>query len=84
MALIILIAIGTSIFVITVNYIVCDKLKIQKTIGTLGMLVVSSIILWAIGLIPYVGSIIEIVAVLLGLGIIVSSIVLKDKKLETE
>ena len=84
MALIILIAIGTSIFVITVNYIVCDKLKVQKTMGTLGMLVASSIILWAIGLIPFVGSIIEIIAVLLGLGIIVSSIVLKDKKLETE
>ena len=48
------------------------------------MLVASSIILWAIGLIPFVGSIIEIIAVLLGLGIIVSSIVLKDKKLETE
>ncbi len=84
MALIILIAIGTSIFVITVNYIVCDKLKVQKTMGTLGMLVASSIILWAIGLIPFVGSIVEIIAVLLGLGIIVSSIVLKDKKLETE
>lgn len=82
--LILLMAIGTSIFVIAVNYIVCDKLKVQKTMGILGMLVASSIVLWAIGLIPVVGSIIEIIAVLLGLGIVISSIVLKDKKQETE
>lgn len=84
MGLVLLMAIGTSIFVIAVNYIVCDKLKVQKTMGILGMLVASSIVLWAIGLIPVVGSIIEIVAVLLGLGIVISSIVLKDKKQETE
>lgn len=84
MGLVLLMAIGTSIFVIAVNYIVCDKLKVQKTMGILGMLVASSIVLWAIGLIPVVGSIIEIIAVLLGLGIVISSIVLKDKKQETE
>ncbi len=86
MALILLMAIGTSIFVITVNYIVCDKLKLEKTIQILGMLVASSVVLWLIGLIPVLGSIIEIIAVLLGLGIVVSNIVLKDKeqKVETE
>lgn len=84
MALILLMAIGTSIFVITVNYIVCDKLKIEKTIGILGMLVASSVVLWLIGLIPVLGSIIKIIAVLLGMGLVLYSIVLKDKKQKVE
>lgn len=77
--LIILMAISTSIFVITINNVICDKLKIQKTIGVFGMLVVSSIVLWLIGLIPYIGSIVGFVSVILGLGIIISSLVLKEK-----
>lgn len=77
--LIILMAISTSIFVITINNVICDKLKIQKTIGVFGMLVVSSIVLWLIGLIPYIGSIVGFVSVILGLGIIISSLILKEK-----
>lgn len=79
-----LIAISKSIFIITLNNIICNKLKIQKTIGIFGMLIVSSIVLWLINLIPYVGSIIGIVTVILGLGIIISSLVLKEKVEKTE
>lgn len=77
--LFVLIAISTSIFVITLNGVICDKLKIQKTIGILGMLIISAIVLWLISLIPYIGSIVGVVAVILGLGIVISSIVLKEK-----
>lgn len=75
-----LMAISTSIFAITLNTIICDKLKIEKTIGIFGMLIVTSIVLWLIGLIPYIGSILGMIVVVLGLGIAVSSLVLRKKE----
>ena len=45
-----------------------------------GILVLSSLILWAINLIPFVGSLVGFVANVLGLGMIVSNIVLKEKE----
>lgn len=72
-----LVAISTSIFIITLNQIICEKLKIEKTIGIFGMLVVCSIALWLIGLIPFVGPILGLIVVILGLGIVTSSLVLK-------
>lgn len=80
--LFILMGISTSIFVITINKIICDKLKIQKNITTFGILIITSIVLWLIGLIPYVGSIIGIACMIVGLGIIVSNLILKEKKEE--
>lgn len=79
-----LMIISTSIFVIAINNVICDKLKIQKTIGVFGMLIVSAIVLWLISLIPYIGSMIGIVAIILGLGIAISSLVLKEKNKTTE
>ncbi len=75
-----LIIASKSIFVIVANKLICNKLKIEKTIGIFGILIVSSIVVWALGLIPYVGTLISIIAVVLGLGALVASIVLKDKK----
>lgn len=72
-------AISTSVFVISANNVICNKLKIQKKIGTFGMLILSAIVLWAVSLIPYVGSIIGFIMAILGFGIIVSSLVLKEK-----
>lgn len=83
-ALFVLMTISTSIFIITINHIICNKLKIQKTTGIFGMLVVCSIVLWLIGLIPFVGSFANIIAVILGLGIIVCSLVLKEKVKDTK
>lgn len=77
--LVILMGISTSIFVIMVNTMICHQLKIEKTIGILGMLVVSSIVLWLVSLIPFIGSLIGFIAVILGLGSIVSSLILKEK-----
>ncbi len=72
--------ISTSIFIIALNKLICNKLKIQKTMGIFGMLILSSFVLWLIGLIPYVGVLEGIIAVILGLGIIVCSLVLKEDK----
>lgn len=75
-----LMAISTSIFIITINTIICNKLKIQKTIGIFGILIASTVVLWLISLIPYVGLIISFITVILGLGIVLSSLILKEKK----
>ena len=65
------IALSVSILVIAINNIICEKLKITKNIGRFGLLIVTGIVFWAIGLIPYVGTIIDIIAIILGLGLIV-------------
>lgn len=77
--LIALMFISTSIFVITINNIICRRLNIKKTSIIFGMLVASSIILWLINLIPFVGSFVELASMVLGLGIIICSFVLKEK-----
>ena len=77
-----LIAISTSIFIIAINNLVCNKLKIEKTIGNFGMLIVTAAVLWVIGLIPYVGTIVGIIAVIMGLGIIAYNLIKKEKKQE--
>lgn len=77
-----LIAISTSIFIIAINNLICNKLKIEKTIGNFGMLIVTAAVLWVIGLIPYVGTIVGIIAVIMGLGIIAYNLIKKEKKQE--
>lgn len=84
MILFTLITISTSIFAITLNTIICNRLKIEKTLAIFGMLVATSIVLWLIGLIPIIGFLLGLIVVVLGLGIIISSIVLKEKEEITE
>lgn len=80
-----LMLISTSIFVITANNLVCKKLKIEKTIGNFGMLVICAIVLWALTLIPYAGAVISLIAGVLGLGIVVYSLVFRgEKKVKAE
>lgn len=79
-SLFILIGISSSMFITAINNIICNKLKIQKTIGIFGMLILSSIVLWLIALIPVVGTLVTFAAVIIGLGIITSNILLKDKE----
>lgn len=80
--LFLLMGISTSIFIIAINNLICNKLKIQKTIGNFGMLIVTSIILWAISLIPYVGGIVGIIAIIIGMGIIIYNLIIKEKELK--
>ena len=77
--LIVLMMLSTSIFIITITNVICEKLKIEKTGRTFSILVMTTIALWILNLIPFVNSLVGFVATVLGLGIVVSSIVLKDK-----
>ena len=43
------------------------------------MLIVTAAVLWLIGLIPYVGSIVGIIAVIIGLGILVYHLIKREK-----
>lgn len=79
--LFLLIAISSSISVIGINNIICNKFKMEKTIVKFGILVASSIVIWLLTLIPYVGSLISFILTILGLGIIIISIIpIKAKK----
>lgn len=80
--LFVLLVISSSMFVITLNTMICNKLKIEKNIGIFGLLVLCSIVLWLIGLIPYVGSIINGIVILFGIGITISSLLLKEKDVQ--
>ena len=75
----ILIGLSTSIFIIAINNLICNKLKIKKNIGNFGMLIVTAAVLWLIGLIPVVGTIVGIIAIIIGLGILVYYLIKKEK-----
>ena len=78
-------AISSSIFVIAVNNIICNKLKVEKTIGKFGILIITAAVLWLIALIPFVGRIISTIAAILGLGILINAILPHNRNiLETD
>lgn len=80
----IFIGLGTSFFIILVNNLICNKLNITKNIKVFGMLVATSIVLWLIGLIPYVGTVIGLIGVIIGIGVITSSILPRKKLVENK
>lgn len=75
-----LIAISTSIFIIAINNIACNKLKVQKNIGKLGILIASTAVIWLISLIPFVGSVVSFITIIIGLGIVIYSLPFKKEK----
>lgn len=81
---IILLVLSKSIFVITANNILCSKLKINKNIGILGMLIISGIVVWALCLIPYVGGWISFITIIIGLGILFANLFPKKNNEELE
>ena len=78
--LFLLVMIGSPIFVITINKLICNKLKIEKNIGVFGLLIVSSLIFWLLGLIPILGTLIIYIAAILGTGTIVANLLPKKEK----
>ena len=76
--------ISSAIFVIGINNLICQKLKVEKKIGTFGMLILSSALLWLIKLIPYVGSIVSLIISIIGLGMVIISIIPARKKSKSE
>ena len=79
-----LLMISSAIFVIGINNLICQKLKVEKKIGTFGMLILSSALLWLIKLIPYVGSIVSLIVSIIGLGMVIISIIPARKKSKSE
>lgn len=80
----ILLTLSSSIFAIGVANCVAKKFKVTKAMGILGILILSSAILWLLKLIPIVGRIFSVVYVVLGLGIILTSILFKNSKTNIE
>lgn len=74
-------AISSSIFVIAVNNIICNKLNVEKTIVKLGFLIITGAVLWLIALIPFVGRVISTIAAILGLGILINAILPHNRNL---
>lgn len=77
--------ISSSVFVIAVNNWIAQKLKFDKAFKTFGLLIVTSIIAWALTFVPVAGGIFALIYVLTGFGIIIRNIISKkDKKIEIE
>ena len=77
---IILLCVSKTFFTIAINKLVCTKLKIEKTVANFGMLLVSSIVVWAVGLIPYVGFILSFFMVWIGLGVVLTYVIPSHSK----
>ena len=75
-------ALSKALFTIIANKYICSKLKIDKNIGILGMLVVSGIVVWALTQIPYLGGIVSFLALIFGLGVLVKTILPSKAKTE--
>lgn len=78
----ILLFISTSVTIININTGICNKLKINQNLYTLGFLIVTTIIFWLLTLIPYLGFVISLLAVIWGIGSISYALLLKDSSNE--
>ena len=78
----ILFFISTSVAIIDINTMICNKLKITQNLYTLGFLIVTTIIFWLLTLIPYVGMVISLIAIIWGIGTISYNILIKENSNE--
>ena len=78
--LMLLLGIGLPVFTIALSKFICKKLKNEKVLITLGVLILTSIVIWLTTLIPFAGIIINLVIKLIGLGIIVNYVLQSRKK----
>ena len=77
----ILIALSTSIFVITLSRLVADKLNLSNKWLKLAIVAAGALVIYLLKLIPYVGGIVSLVCIVLGLGVLVKGF-LPNKKQE--
>ena len=75
----ILFFISTSVAIININTMICNKLKITQNLYKLGFLIVTTIVFWLLTLIPYAGMVISLIAIIWGIGSISYSILIKEK-----
>ena len=74
----ILFFISTSVAIIDINTMICNKLKITQNLYTLGFLIVTTIVFWLLTLIPYVSMVISLIAIIWGIGTISYNILIKE------
>lgn len=75
----ILFFISTSVAIININTIICNKLKITQNLYKLGFLIVTTVVFWLLTLIPYAGMVISFMAMIWGIGSASYSILIKEK-----
>lgn len=78
----VLLMISNSTFVIAINNLVCKKFNISKNTTTFGVLIITSAVIWLLELIPVVGSILNFVIMIIGLGILVTAIIPEKEKIK--
>lgn len=78
----ILFFISTSVAIININTTICNKLKITQNLYKLGFLIVTTIVFWLLTLIPYVGMVISLIAIIWGIGTISYNILIKENSNE--
>ena len=71
---------GSAIFVISLANLFANKLKVENKVGTLGILIITSAVIWLICLIPFVGNILSLIVSILGIGILVNNILPSTRK----
>ena len=76
----VLLMISNLTFVIAINNLVCKKFNISKNTTTFGVLIITSAVIWLLELIPVVGSILNFVIMIIGLGILVTAIIPEKEK----
>ncbi len=78
--LIIAFAISKVIFIIAINNLICEKLKIEKNFPKFYILALSAIVFCLIALIPYIGGLVKLVAGIIGIGILFINLIPLGKK----
>ena len=71
---------GSSVFAISLANLFANKLKVENKVGTLGILIITSAVIWLICLIPFVGKILSLIVAILGVGILVNNILPSTRK----
>ena len=71
---------GSAIFVISLANLFANKLKVENKPGTLGILIITSAVIWLICLIPFVGKILSLIVAILGVGVLVNNVLPSTRK----
>lgn len=80
----VLACISSSIFIITINNILAKKIHFNKAYQTFLLLIVTSIIAWALTIIPYFGGVFSVIYALYGFGIVIRKLLNNRKEIVAE
>lgn len=72
-----LLGISSSLTIVSINNLICNKLKIEKALIKFGILIITAIVTWAMCLIPFIGGFISLACVIIGTGLVTSNLVFK-------